>query len=140
MQNDGDVPPVFIFSSICVLAATKKPEKRFAATGSCSEKIFCEPVSMGYPRSVDKKNYNATEPCDPSKAAGFQFRPLRRLHAALREKIVAPPVSCAATPRFRRFSKHRQRLGTFAASHSSAGIAGEACRATISAANLVAPP
>jgi hypothetical protein len=93
----------------------------------------------GLPAPTRQKKIKPSRTLRPKGQSGFEFCRFRRFHAAGREKIVAPLVSCAATPWFRRFSEHTQRLGALLVSLPSARIADEAPRAVFTEANWVAP-
>jgi hypothetical protein len=128
----------FDFFFACVLGATKKTKKRFAATGCCIKKSFAGRFRW-VTRSARQKKIKSNRTLRPKGRLGFEFCRFRRFRVAGREKIVASSVSCAATPRFQRFSKHAQRLGALLAALSCVRIAGGAPRATVLEANLVAP-
>jgi hypothetical protein len=93
----------------------------------------------GLPALARQKKIKSNRTLRPKGRLGFEFCRFQRFRAAGREKIVASSVSCAATPRFQRFSKHAQRLGALLVSLPCARIADEAARASVLGANQVAP-
>lgn len=109
MQNGGHVSPFLIFSLNVFRAPRKKRKSGLRRPVTAPKKSFRSGFD-GLPTLARQKKIKSNRTLRPKGRSGFDFCHFRRFRAARREKIIVLLASCAATPRFHRFSKRTQRL------------------------------
>jgi hypothetical protein len=91
----------------------EKNEKAVCGDRSLYPKNLLQVGFDGLPTLARQKKIKSNRTLRPKGRSGFDFCRFRRFRVAGREKIIILLASCAATPRFHRFSKRTQRLARY---------------------------